>query len=465
MKKKLTRLLTLTLAVVMMLALAVPAWAADWDGQYENDPKGNYYGILQFNKKLTVDEYAVFPSGGYTFTFTLKPFDKDVDDDTINGLTGTGFQTTDVYPGIMEGVSVSKPTGATYTVNSSDNKDDSQSPDKVTSKTITVNFAENKDAANKVITESFTIDFSKVQWTAPGVYRYMLYEVNSGIAGVTYSSFDPGTKIGTYYVIDVYVVDNQGEDDPELQIGNFIVDSTAAYTITVTDTDQDGKGDKATVEGKTNATPGDIPTTGNNANFANSITSPDLKVEKSVTGNQGDRNKEFKFTIVLDGLVSGGTYTVTGSFTPATNSGLTKSDSLYKFTPSGTSHTITVTMSNGKSINFLDLPYGATYTITEDSTSAAGYITTASVSGDINITSNSTVNRQTEDNTAGGTVTDDKTGDTNGGSLTANAEVTFTNNKDGLIPTGVLLTVAPFAALMVVGLLGAVIILKKKHTN
>lgn len=43
--------------------------------------------------------------------------------------------------------------------------------------------------------------------------------------------------------------------------------------------------------------------------------------------------------------------------------------------------------------------------------------------------------------------------------------VTFTNTRGGVIPTGVIITVAPFAALMLVGIAGAAVILKKKSKD
>ena len=47
----------------------------------------------------------------------------------------------------------------------------------------------------------------------------------------------------------------------------------------------------------------------------------------------------------------------------------------------------------------------------------------------------------------------------------ASADVTaaFTNTRDGVIPTGVLLTVAPFAAIMAVGAVGIIVMVGKKR--
>lgn len=38
---------------------------------------------------------------------------------------------------------------------------------------------------NKEVVKTVTVDFSKVKWTAPGIYRYTITEKDSGNADIT----------------------------------------------------------------------------------------------------------------------------------------------------------------------------------------------------------------------------------------------------------------------------------------
>ena len=80
-----------------------------------------------------------------------------------------------------------------------------------------------------------------------------------------------------------------------------------------------------------------------------------LTVEKTVTGDLGDRSKEFGFTIVFN---AAGSYAYIGSKTGTISSG------------------DTVLLSHGEYITILNLPAGTTYTVTESGN--AGYRTYAS---------------------------------------------------------------------------------------
>ena len=394
MNSKFTRILILALAVVMLAAQAVPAMAAA-------TLEASKLGKVEFDKSLTVDQYAVLP-GNLEFSFTLSA-------ETVDAAIGA----FDPQTSSLEGITVTAATGTNSGVS-------------YTSPTIKVSYAtaDKTSSANatETIKKGFVIDFNSVEWAAPGVYRYKLVEVNGGLGGITYSD-------ATYY-IDVFVqYDAAGED---LEIANIVVSTGTTYSA-------DGDGfDNGT---KVDATPdGDSA-----AKFANTVAAYDVTVTKSVTGNQGNKNKEFSFNVTLTGLVAGGTY----HYTDATGD--------HTFTATNGTHTLSdVKLKDGQSITFVDLPYAATYDVTETATSAEGYKTTAAVSGtDTTVTTN-TANGQG----AGGQVVDNNSGDNPG--LTGNATVTFTNNKQGTIPTGVLLTIAPFAALMLVGLAGVVIVLKKK---
>lgn len=167
--------------------------------------------------------------------------------------------------------------------------------------------------------------------------------------------------------------------------------------------------------------------------FTNTYDTYDLTLENKVEGNQASHTQYFKFTVKLTNSVDG-TYNVT--LTNADQDAISSSDDYSGQTndktvtiSSGTG-TATFYLKNGQSIVIPGLAKGTNYEITE--TDADGY-----------------------------TVSD--TGKQ--GALDADKTVTFTNTKGGVIPTGVMLVVAPFAALMVVGGVGAFAIAKKKRNE
>lgn len=389
MNKKLSKILSAVLVLILALTMAMPAMAATPDNL-------NATGAVEIDKKVKVDQYAVLP--GVSFNFTLG-----VATPAIDGFTG--------HAGV--GLDKIEVTGS----NASYNKD---------SHVITLPYS-NADLTaartddNNYITKGFVIDFTKIGFAEggfnePGVYRYTVKET-----GGTDTTGAFGYDTDTTYYIDVYV--GYAEDSDQLSILSVIVTNSGSYTIDTTNSEQnDGYG---SVEGKKDATPDGNSTSGftpkntSGAVITNTFNTHDLTVTKTVSGNQGDKSKKFTFTIEIEGLVAEATYTVQGY------SGTVTADGTGKIVLTD------VKLADGESVVFKDLPKGAKYKVTE--TDGTGYTVTGQVT------------------------TATAIGDTD-------ANVTVNNEKDGTIPTGILLTIAPFAALMIIGLVGVIVILKKKKT-
>ena len=440
MNKHLTRILTLVLAVVLCLSLAIPAMA---DG---TKPPVNSTGHVKIDKDLVMPQYAVVPEE--TFNFELSKY---------NGSAGKTVSGWRIFEGITDGVKIDSKgtTSASVTFTSSDPTTAGSDNDNVT-----------KVATEKYATKTMDLDFSAVKWPEPGVYRYTFKETKGSKADITYDE--------TTFYIDIYVVDNG--NGPE--IGNTVV--TKKDTITP-DPDPDATPDSGSGEGgSATPTPGidesekvdaNVPTpevtptpnpddvlpgetqpsdpdvtptpdpnttTPNpgtnlgesNADFINRYTPVILKLEKKVTGNQGNKDEEFEFEVKLGPTVENGVYTITN------NSGI-----VGRLVVREGVGVATVKLTDSDSIQ-LYVRTGDAYMITEHG--AEDYETTST-----------------------GAATNAAKGGAKvaSGAAAATNEVVFTNHKQGDIPTGVLLTIAPFVVLMAVGLFGLIAVAKKRRED
>lgn len=222
-----------------------------------------------------------------------------------------------------------------------------------------------------------TADFSGVSFSAPGVYRYTIQENATTVPGVTADN--------KTYNIDIEV---ESDDSGKLSIGAVMFDSGAAGT-------------KAT-------------------GFVNTFGSTGLTLKKTVTGNQGDRNKYFTFTVALENAPKGSVYSVTLPTTDA----YSPADPTSIMVGEDSTATATFHLKHNQSLVINGLTKGVQYTITEKD--GTGYTTTYKVN---------------DGDAQSGTATAQQTmGDTS-------QTVEFTNHKEGTVPTGILLDVAPYATL------------------
>ncbi|MCH5191431.1 MAG: QVPTGV class sortase B protein-sorting domain-containing protein [Oscillospiraceae bacterium] len=260
------------------------------------------------------------------------------------------------------------------------------------------------DGGKTYATSTVKVDFTGVTFEAPGVYRYKITETTENGNGITVD--------GAPRYLDVVVVDDtkQAAEKGELKIESYFLLNTAANII-------DGENGEKKYDGE------------KSSGFTNSMETFDLTVSKTVAGNQGNKEDTFEFTLKIEGGNEGDTYNANLNGSPITIT--LDENGEYKFT-----------LGHNDSLTVTGLNYGTKWTVTED---AKDYTPSVTVTDD------------DEDATGTGNSASDKvTG------ITADTTAAFTNTKDGVISTGILLTVAPFAALMLVGIVGAALIIKKK---
>lgn len=408
MNKKFSRLLSIALVLVLCMALAPTAFAFT----YAEIPGTT----ATFDKYLVLDTTANVPD--VTFTFTIKP----------GQAVAAGDGTFEILPGPVEG------SAPTYTAPTVGNAAFTYAGDNNSKSTTTTGKSVSLGADQSFVSKQVSVNLTGVKFKEPGVYRYELEEVATpAVPGITYHT-------GSFY-LDVYVTDNEGV----LQISDYRFINTNAN---ITSNDQNGtKSGEAPDDGY----PANTKITG----ITNTYSTYDLIVKKLVSGNQASRDKYFKFNLKITGAAPG-TYQVVSN--PGSNTTNSATNSSYTDLTNPTTITIGTDGTNGdagtdfylqhnQTITILDLSSGAKYTITE-------------VPEDYNVKSIAAEGDEDVATTVGtATCADTGTG------ITADTTVTFTNERAGAVPTGVLLTIAPFAALMVVGLAGVTVMLRKKRED
>ena len=253
------------------------------------------------------------------------------------------------------------------------------------------------------------IDFSSVEFTEPGIYRYEITEDDSSVPGIT-----EATNI---IYLDVYVVsDNEGN----LSVDNYILHKTDAVGIA---NDKNEYGFAS-----------DEKTTG----FINKYATADFTLKKKVEGNQGNRNKYFEFQVNISGAAEGTVYSVD-------NSNASSSDNDYDDLVVNSDGTVSKTyyLKDGESISIQGLTADTLCQVTENLNASEGY----------------TTENDHDDSDGNGLTSDTVQVGENG--LT----ITFTNSREVITPTGIAMTFAPYAVMVAFAGVFAVVFLRKKRED
>ena len=398
MKKKKFLAVFSTMAIAASMLAAMPASAANY-----TPVQGT---TTEVQKYLVLDKDAEVPTATFNYTITPGAEKKYDEKDSIAA-----------YAGIMP----SGTTGITGTVS-------------FAAGDTTVNGAIDDGITNstdkKYVKKGFDLNFSGVSFPEPGVYRYVLTEDNAGAT----DNLGAGIKhVGNYRkTLDVYVTDNDGT----LGVERYILYNSIIETAPAISNDE-------ALNNKVNRT--DTTNTAKTDGFVNEYESKSLSFAKKVEGNQGSKDKYFKFTVKIENALGANlkvlmdnaetaptvnNATVYTAEVMATANGI---DDVDENTAAGQQLVIDSNeksydfyLQNGQYITLEGLPKGATYTVSEDAeeytaadgatfgTGTSANAFTGAIQGDIG------------DN-------DIKTG--------------FTNTKDGTIPTGVILSIAGPAVL------------------
>lgn len=413
-KKFFTNILSASLASVVFMSSAIIASAAA-DNNYTEVTGTN--NATTFEKYLVLDKNAEVPN--VEFKFSIAP--------------GEGKPATDSTVAILPGVGnpvISNDGKAVFALG--DTTILAGSPEASAA-------VQNLDANEKYAVKSLSIDFSGVTFTEPGIYRYIITEdTTDPIQGIIYDS--DSTR-----VLDVYVVDVT-EDTPDaektLKIDAYILhanDGTLARGDNYGTADADNT---LYVSGS------DYKSRG----YTNEYETYDLEFKKVVEGNQASKDKYFKFTLNISGAPKNMKFNVdisgaeaTSGTNAATVTANENQTNVTSFTTDANGNAeVNFYLQHGQSISVQGLTKQTKWTVTEDN---EDYKATVDVTGE-------TTGIVKNENTA-----KDEDG------ITADTNVVFTNTRKGTVPTGIMLSVAPFAVITLAGVGGLTVMLKKKNKS
>lgn len=429
---KLGRMIMLLLALALVL---VPITGSLADDPEAHNPNAN----ITVGKTLTTTTAGLFPNVT-SFQFLLEPV----------GYT----------PGPT--------TGTTYTAANLPMPGGTTGPQAIT--------VSGFSSSAPGTTQTQTATTANITYTQAGVYTYRLTERIPGTTDILGTV--PGTPVAgvdydtTVYYVNVYVTNVLNDDGtPMIVGGNQVVNVSA---ITAWETNNSGDLDPTTPDNNGNGpipnNPGEedvgkigitVPPTTNGLPrnisypFVNDYNTATLTVAKQVTGNMADPNLQFSFTLALltpGGAADTATYTYQ-KYDMGADRAVGGTDDTMVSGGSGTiSNGGTFTLTNNQYIQIIGLPTGERVTTTELAT--PDYRTTITVQhgtpGTVttvrtNVTTNKTSNQQL-------IVTGDN----------AVNRHNYTNNKEAVTPTGVLLDILPYVLLGAVAIILIVLVIKKR---
>ena len=230
------------------------------------------------------------------------------------------------------------------------------------------------------VKKTVSIDFSNVAFTAPGIYRYIVTESASSVNGITNDS-------NASRILDVYVMyDASASPTASLKIAGSVMYKGAEDSVL----------EKSSI-------------------FVNTYSTNNVTLKKEVTGNQGDRNKDFTFTVTIQGN-PGNVYSVLQGRNTVD---LTVNQS---GTASGTFN-----LKHDGSIVIQGLATGDTFAIEENDYSNESYNTSYKLNGATTATTGRSLSATTMGDGA--------------------QRVVFINNREGSVPTGILMEFEPYLIL------------------
>ncbi|MBR9945074.1 hypothetical protein KE530_01090 [Clostridiaceae bacterium Marseille-Q4145] len=378
----------------------------------------NYSDVIGGTKTTTFDKYLVMDTDAYvpnvTFTYTVtagtaKAY--DVDGNKFQILAGV-----DADKVTMAGVGTADAAANTIVYTPEDTKNSN-----IVKQDENQLVKDYEKASEKYAAKTATLDFSACNFKEPGIYRYILSEKATTNTAITNDA--DNTR-----VIDVYVHDVSEGAEKKLTVAGFVLHSNTDDAPDVS-------------MGENNGSAGSYTAT-KSQGFTNKYDTSDLTFRKEVAGNQASHDKYFEFTVSISNATKGTVYDVdiTGADGTSGNNEATIDANKGKTNPEK------LTADNdGKVTQKFYLQHGQEIRI-EGIAKDTKY----------NVTENK------EDYKSEGAAVVGYTAPVNGIIQSADLKTSYLNTRNGVIPTGVVMTVAPFAGAVILGGLGVVVFAGRK---
>lgn len=421
MKKRTIAKTGATMLTMAMLLNGTTVFAAAGTG-YGTTIEGEK--TTTFDKYLVMDTQANVPNATFTYAVTAgnaKAY--DVNGKKFQVLAGVDADKI-TMAGVGEGAEANK-----IVFKQGDNSD--------THDTTKDAYVKDLDSTKqKYAMKTAKLDLSAVTFTEPGVYRYIITEsgTNQAITNdadltrvldvyVNDASADVDGTFTKKLTIAGYVLHSNENDEPDVALGESF-GSTGAYTET------------------------------KSQGFTNSYDTSDLTLRKQVTGNQASRDKYFEFTLNIDKAQPNTKYDVViadADATSGTNAATIKANAGQEnvtsiTTDSAGKATQKFYLQHGQQVTVQGIAKDTTYKLTENT---EDYKSTAN----------------TKDTPVVDTKADTEAAPVNGTIVSTDLTTGYLNTRDGVIPTGVIMTVAPFAAVTLLGAAGMVTIKMRKKED
>lgn len=451
MKKTRQRIAKVLATFVTVCVAAVPTFAATIGdtGVYQGSDT-----VVAIGKDLVIynDGYSKSYSPSITYLFSIAP-----------ATVAAGASVTD-----SNGTEMEVKAGIADAVSGSVEKEAADDP--VISSVVfnSEEAVDTGDTLSMAIRKEMAFEFDMTKFTAPGIYRYVITDVTPTASLLAAGIVRPADYEDTKN-LDVYVVRSTSASGGYEIAGYVLTDTTVSTQITP-DTDKD-PGFRSSVTTVT-----EIPVPGSEI-----PDTQDETVTPGTTGVEGDNAFDYYYTynVEITKHIDGNMADTTHAFPFAVEIGVPNGATVGTMVYAGTD-AADLTASNGASAlstalsnNDVYYVYGvnplATVNIAEQNDTGNSYVLT---------TSDGTYQGEVAEDTIapGEWMSDDKPVDITvsnynmtaaavPGSIAGNANnaITFTNTFDAGTPTGFLMRVAPFAAIL--GLAGALFAVSRIKTK
>ena len=427
--KNIKKLAALVLALMMVLSLTATAFAAEPDnytGTFGSTVPGESTGgnrtetttVEEFTSAITAATFNVhFIISGTNAVRPITQFSYSI----ANGSAAAGDAThPSIYAGVTDGATI---------------------PTATTDQWAAVNVGSIGDDVDTI-----GLSFDATKFSQPGIYRYTITQTALtdeqtaiGIEnGNTYGTAS-GDQDWQTLTLDVYVANVTVSGTPTLSVVAAVLQNGTTQPVL---SDERGTVD-GTLETATYTTKVD--------GFYNCYQSYDVTLHKVVTGDAGDKNFAFPFDMQLGQNLNGTTddanTSIEGMTITATAADAKATCSATYTIATGTTIQGTITMKDSGAITLTGLPKTAIVKLMETVDAGEGYDITSVVSN-MNPSTNLT------DNLGGIVKHHTETAFTTEGTVdgTAGADITYTNHRASISPTGVVLRVAPYALMLFAGI-------------